>query len=103
MERQSGTELHVDSTVVPQHHRALAGGSSISQLQNNHPRLLLTPPGFSRWFFNFLATKVCQNSTFFLPEKLKYHRLKPGGVQEGWQKLLLSQKLNHHRVKPGGV
>jgi len=37
------------------HHQALAGGSSISQLQApsvNHG----TPPGFSRWFFNFTAT-----------------------------------------------
>jgi len=37
------------------HHQALAAGSSISQLQAtplNHG----TPPGFSRWYFNFIAT-----------------------------------------------
>jgi hypothetical protein len=35
-----------------------------------------TPPGFSRWYFNFRAAS--ENS--YLAQKLKYHRLKPGGV-----------------------
>ena len=39
-----------------EHHQASAGGTLISQLRNagNAHR---TPPGFSRWYFNFTATK----------------------------------------------
>ena len=63
MARQSGIELLVDSTVVRQHHPALAGGTLTSPLQNNHPLLVVrTPPGFSRWYFNFLATKGLVNT-----------------------------------------
>jgi len=52
----------------------------------------------------FLSYKgPCQHGTFFLAEKLKYHRLKPGGVQEVSHKVLLAEKLKYHRLKPGGV
>ena len=73
MERRSVIEQHV-CTRSPKHHRALAGGASTSSLQNNHPYLLLG-----------------------------YHRLKPGGVQEGSHKVLLAERLKYHRLKPGGV
>jgi|GEM_PF-3263901 len=38
------------------HHLALAGGASISQLQKVK-QSFRTPPGFSRWYFTFTATK----------------------------------------------
>jgi len=38
------------------HHQALAGGLSISQLQTTAAETFRTPPGFSRWSFNFAAT-----------------------------------------------
>jgi len=34
--------------------------------------------------------------------KLKYHRLKPGGVPALGQEYLV-MKLKYHRLKPGGV
>jgi len=37
------------------HHRALAGGTSISQLEPRITAFTLTPPCFSRWYFNFPA------------------------------------------------
>ena len=40
MERRSVIEQHV-CTRSPKHHRALAGGTSTSPIQNNHPYLLL--------------------------------------------------------------
>src|SRR6185295_10740749 len=39
------------------HHRALAGGTSTSQLQS-WGKQFGTPPGFSRWYFNFTTTKL---------------------------------------------
>src|SRR6185295_9116796 len=80
------------------HHRALAGGTSTSQLQSwgkqfgtppgfsrwcfNFTTIKLgktvgTPPGFSRWYFNFGATMRCSPES---ATKLKHHRLKRGGV-----------------------
>src|SRR6476661_518691 len=47
---------------------------------HSYPRLLdnfLTPPGFSRWYFNFTAN--CK-AFLIVGVKLKHHRLKPGGV-----------------------
>jgi glycolate oxidase iron-sulfur subunit len=39
-----------------------------------------------------------------LAEKLRNHRLKPGGVQEdSGKRFLLAEKLKHHRLEPGGV
>jgi hypothetical protein len=35
-------------------------------------------------------------------QKLKYHRLKPGGVQKISAREV-AQKLKYHRLKPGGV
>src|ERR1043166_6745136 len=61
MESPRATEaLHKENppneNIRRRHHQALAGGTLISQLPNaaNPPR---TPPGFSRWYFNFTATK----------------------------------------------
>jgi len=34
--------------------------------------------------------------------KLKYHRLKPGGVPAG-RGVVVVVKLKYHRLKPGGV
>ena len=39
----------------------------------------------------------------FLVLKLKYHRLKPGGVRRMRGRLLVAEKLKNHRLKPGGV
>ena len=39
----------------------------------------------------------------FVVEKLKYHRLKPGGVQRRGKGLFVVEKLKYHRLKPGGV
>src|ERR1043165_4134572 len=66
------------------HHQALAGGTSTSQLvmDVDEPK---TPPGFSRWYFNFTATDF--TSLISTPPKLKYHRLKPGGVQANFSLL----------------
>jgi len=58
------------------HRRALAGGTSTSLLRGGTNRSQ-TPSGFSRWSFNFTATR---NWPDCLAEKLNYHRLKPGGV-----------------------
>ena len=55
---------------------ALAGGTSTSLLRGGTNRSQ-TPSGFSRWSFNFTATR---NWPDCLAEKLNYHRLKPGGV-----------------------
>ena len=35
----------------------------------------------------------------FVAMKLKYHRLKPGGVQRQWM-LFVAMKLKYHRLKP---
>jgi hypothetical protein len=35
--------------------------------------------------------------------KLKYHRLKPGGVRERVLAVSVATKLKYHRLKPGGV
>src|SRR5262249_43072315 len=61
------------------HHQASAGGALISQLANaaNAHR---TPPGFSRWYFNFTARERDYLVVACVAIKLKYHRLKPGGV-----------------------
>src|SRR6185295_4980392 len=102
------------------HHRALAGGTSTSQLQSwgkqfgtppgfsrwcfNFTTIKLgktvgTPPGFSRWYFNFGATMRCSPESAM---KLKYHRLKPGGVPTVFPSFVVL-KLKYHRLKPGGV
>src|SRR5690242_17486302 len=81
-----------------------------------------TPPGFSRWYFNFSATTGTQKDFWTPPgfsrwrfnfaantnhvefcsaaEKLKYHRLKPGGVQEFVCVPVVAEKLKYHRLKP---
>jgi len=70
--------------MVLRHHQALAGGTSTFQLQTTPLNGSATPPGFSRWYFNFSASQslvVSQGLTrLFVAEKLKNHRLKPGGV-----------------------
>jgi hypothetical protein len=38
-----------------------------------------------------------------IAEKLKYHRLKPGGVSGGLGVSLVVVRLKDHRLKPGGV
>ena len=58
-----------------------------------------TPPGFSRWYFNFGATMRWSGE---LAMKLKYHRLKPGGVPTVFP-IFVVVKLKYHRLKPGGV
>jgi len=35
--------------------------------------------------------------------KLKYHRLKPGGVDNNAGAVSIAVKLKYHRLKPGGV
>src|SRR6185295_18263732 len=42
------------------HHQASAGGTSTSQLHKT-PFVARTPPGFSRWYFNFSATTKAKN------------------------------------------
>ena len=39
----------------------------------------------------------------FVVEKLKHHRLKPGGVQRRFRGVVCSCEVKHHRLKPGGV
>ena len=58
-----------------------------------------TPPGFSRWYFNFIATPLEHLS---VAQKLKYHRLKPGGVPTFFP-IFVVVKFKDHRLKPGGV
>ena len=66
------------------HHRASAGGVSISELQPSRSTPE-TPPGFSR-ISELQASRMLRNFLkravlLVVAEKLKYHRLKPGGVQ----------------------
>ena len=61
---------------------SLAGGSSISQLDTS-PTAARTPPGFSRWYFNFLARVSELHRYVCQLVKLKLYWLKPGGVPDG--------------------
>jgi hypothetical protein len=54
-----------------------------------------TPPGFSRWYFNFIATPLEHLS---VAQKLKYHRLKPGGVPTFFP-IFVVVKFKYHRLK----
>jgi len=94
------------------------------------PNPLETPPGFSRWYFNFSAISEGvptepNRRSFARAVKLKYHRLKPGGVlvlvlpthsceiegppAKAWWcpdhacSKVIAAKLKYHRLKPGGV
>src|SRR6476659_6686644 len=49
------SQLAKNIEIASRHHRALAGGTSISQLSTNYRNRLETPPRFSRWYFNFTA------------------------------------------------
>jgi len=92
------------------HHRASAGGSSISKLPLRI--YIWTPPGFSRWYFNFAATDrwfsypIRDPSGFeesFVATKLKHHAAKAGGVETRPGCAVVTMKLKHHAAKAGGV
>jgi len=104
------------------HHQTLAGGTSTSHTNGccgtttppgfsrwyfnftatNGRCGTTTPPGFSRWYFNFTATGFHESD--FLIAKLKYHRLKSPVVSLGESMgSLLARKLKYQRLKPGGV
>jgi hypothetical protein len=83
---------------------ASVGGASISQLQNNRPEVFRTPPGFSRWFFNFRGYQIIPNRLDpFVAPKLKYHRLKPVVSAQYVKGVLCSWKDEVPPAEAGGV
>jgi len=108
------------------HHRALAGGSfNLLAMNRCCSCTATTKPGFSGWFFNFTATS-CQESDFLaakievppaearwcleaisivrrLAVKLKYHRLKPGGVDKEVVEAFCNCKIEPHMTEADGI
>src|ERR1043166_5101243 len=76
------------------HHQASAGGSSISKLQTSNPKRW-TPPGFSRWFFNFKATNEQS-------EEVDTTRLQPVVLQLQSYKRAI-RRGGHHQASAGGT
>src|SRR5690242_21393282 len=76
------------------HHQASAGGSSTSKLQTSNPKRW-TPPGFSRWFFNFKATNEQS-------EEVDTTRLQPVVLQLQSYKRAI-RRGGHHQASAGGT
>jgi uncharacterized protein (DUF2336 family) len=73
----------------PQHHEALAGGISTSQL-----RMDLAGLRHHQALAGGISTsQLPVHKSDFLAAKLKHHRLKPGGVSEGIDGVVASCKI----------
>jgi hypothetical protein len=93
------------SSTSQRHHRALGGGPSTSQLNTTPPRNA-TPPGFSRWYFNF-TTPIA--SPLLKEALLCSYEVEVPPAKAWWcpeakrEAAFVAVKLKDQRLKPGGV
>jgi len=101
------------------HRQALAGGLSILSATKSGRDKPTPPPQTPTHTGRWCHATVCSfeievppaeawwcpgaGEKILVALKLKYHRLKAGGVQELVRRLSVALKLKYHRLKPGGV